>query len=44
MTNKEYRDFLINGILEFQSNNQFTKDELLKKSIRVLEKIFDNVN
>ena len=44
MTNAEYRNFLINGILEFQTSNQFSKSELEKKPIRVLEKIFDNVN
>lgn len=44
MTNAEYKEFLINGILEFQTKEQFTIDELRKKSIRVLEKIYDNVN
>ena len=43
MTNKEYKEFLINSILKFQTNNQFTKETLGKKSIRVLERIYDNV-
>ncbi len=43
MTNKEYREFLINSILEFQTSNQFTKETLEKKPIRVLERIYDNV-
>ncbi len=43
MDNAEYRKMLIDGILEFQTQEQFTKEELQKKSIRVLEIIFDNV-
>lgn len=44
MTNKEYREWLINGILEFQTRNQFTRGQLEKKTIRVLEIIYDNVD
>ena len=43
MTNAEYREMLINNILEWQTNNQFTREELEKKTIRVLERIHDNV-
>ena len=43
MTNKEYKEMLINNILEWQTNNQFTREELEKKPIRVLERIHDNV-
>ena len=44
MNNKEYREMLINGILEYQTKEQFTKEELDKKSIRTLEIIYDNVD
>lgn len=30
MTNKDYREMLINGILEVQTRNQFTREELKK--------------
>lgn len=30
MNNKEYREMLINGILEYQTRGQFTKEELSK--------------
>lgn len=43
MTNKEYREMLINGILEYQTKGQFTKEELERKPIRTLEIIYDNV-
>lgn len=43
MTNKEYKEMLINNILEWQTNNQFTKEELEQKNIRTLERIHDNV-
>lgn len=36
MTNKDYREMLINGILEVQTRNQFTREEL--------ETIYDNVD
>ena len=38
-----YKENLINNILEWQSNNQFTREELEKKSVRALEIIHDNV-
>ena len=40
---KEYKEMLINNILEWQTNNQFTKEELEQKNIRTLERIHDNV-
>lgn len=43
MSNKEYKEMLINNILEWQTNNQFTRAELEQKPIRVLERIHDNV-
>ena len=43
MNNTEYKEFLINNILEWQTNNQFTKEELNKMSIRILERIHDNI-
>ena len=43
MTNAEYRNFLIQGILDFQTANQLTKEELAKKPIRILERIYNNV-
>lgn len=43
MTNSEYRAWLIEEILKMQTKGQFTRDELSKKSIRVLEIIHDNV-
>ena len=43
MTAKEYREMLINGILDYQTKGQFTREELEKKPIRTLERIYDNV-
>ena len=43
MTNAEYRKMLIDGILEYQTKERFTRKELEKKPIRTLEKIYDNV-
>lgn len=43
METKDYKEFLIDGILEFQSESKFTKEALQNKSIRALEIIFDNV-
>lgn len=40
MTEKEYKEFLIEGILEW-AGHRFTREELEGKAIRVLEKIFD---
>lgn len=44
MTNKEYREMLISGILDYQTKGQFTEEELRKKPIRTLEIIYDNVD
>ena len=41
MNRKEYKDFLISGILEF-AGERFTEAELVRKDIRALEKIYDN--
>lgn len=41
---KEYKEFLIESILDFQTRNQYTREELEKKTIRVLEIIHDHVN
>lgn len=43
MTSREYKDFLINNILSWQKENGFTREDLEKKSIRVLERIHDNI-
>ena len=43
MTNAEYWKMLIDGILEYQTKEQFAREELEKKSIRSLEIIYDNV-
>ncbi len=40
----EYKKMLIENILQWQTRNQFTREELEKKSIRSLEIIHDNVN
>lgn len=39
----EYKKFLIENILKWQKNGQFTAEELAKMSIRALEIIHDNV-
>lgn len=39
----EYKKFLVDGILEFQTEQIFTRKQLEKMSIRALEIIFDNV-
>lgn len=51
MTIKEYREFLINGIMDFikyakegrKNIHEFTRDELKKKATRSLERIYDNI-
>lgn len=43
MSNREYKEMLISHILEWQTKEQFTKEQLEKKSIRMLEIIYDNV-
>lgn len=40
---KEYKEFLIESILDFQTMNQFTREQLQKKTIRVLERIHDTI-
>lgn len=44
MTPREYKNFLIDDILDFQTHNQFTREVLEKKSVRTLEIIYDNVD
>ena len=44
MTNKEYKQFLIKNILQWQTRNQFSKEDLETKSIRALERIHDYVD
>lgn len=44
MTNKEYKEMLINNIMEWQTRNQFTREQLEKKTIMALEIIHDNVD
>lgn len=43
MNVNEYRIWLIKEILRVQTKNQFTQNILNKKTIRSLEKIYDNV-
>lgn len=43
LENVKYKNFLITNILEWQTNNQFTKEELSKMTIRTLERIHDNI-
>lgn len=43
MTIKEYKAMLIDGIMDFQTKKQWTRGQLEKKTIRVLEIIYDNV-
>ena len=43
MTNQEYRQMLIEGILEFQKDNNFTWEVLDKKPTRILERIYDTI-
>lgn len=44
MDYREYKKMLIKGILEFQTKNQFSAEDLKSKNIRLLEKIYDNVD
>ena len=44
MTNAEYKEMLINEILKWQTRGQYTREQLRKKSIRVLEKIYDIID
>lgn len=43
MTNEEYRKWLIEAIIEIQTRGQFKQEELERKPIRILERIYDNV-
>lgn len=43
MNNQEYKQFLINNILEWQNQQQFKREDLEKMSIRALEIIHDNI-
>ena len=43
MTMQDYKKFLIDNILSWQTANQFTREELEKKSVRALEIIHDNI-
>lgn len=40
---EEYRDYMIHRILELQMQDQYTKEELLKKSTKEFENIFTYV-
>jgi len=44
MSSKEYKEMLIKNILEWQTREQFTQEDLQKKSVRALEIIHDNVD
>lgn len=39
----DYKTMLIDNILEWQTHNQFSRSDLERMTIRVLERIFDNV-
>lgn len=43
MNNQDYKQFLINNILEWQNHQQFKREDLEKMSIRALEIIHDNI-
>lgn len=43
MNAKEYRDWLISGILEYQEKAKYTEEELRKKPTRRLEQIYDTI-
>lgn len=40
---KEYKELLVSGILEWDVTNQFTREQLESKSVRVLERIYDDM-
>lgn len=44
MTMKEYRKMLIEGILEMQTKDQFTREMLEKKNLQTLERIYDTID
>ena len=41
---KKYKEFLIENILDFQTKKQFSREELEKKTIRILERIHDTID
>lgn len=41
---EQYREFLICRILQEQTEDKYTRDDLLKKSTMELEDIFENIN
>lgn len=43
MEAKDYKTFLINNILEWQTGAQFTREQLEEMTIRALEIIHDNI-
>lgn len=40
---EEYRDYMIHRILEIQTQDQYTREELLKKSTNQLIDTFDDI-
>ena len=44
MTIKEYKEMLIDHILMWQSNQNFTREMLEEKTITTLERIYDTIN
>lgn len=40
---RTYKNFLIDGILDFQRENEFTREMLEKAEIRTLERIYDTI-
>lgn len=44
MDDRQYKEVLIQNILEWQTKGQFSKENLEKKSIRALERIHDYIN
>lgn len=40
---EEYREYMIHRILEIQKQDQYTREELLKKSTSQIEDVFANV-
>lgn len=43
MEMQDYKKFLIDNIMSWQTKDQFNREELEKKSIRALEIIHDNI-
>lgn len=44
MTATEYKKMLIDGILEFQKHGQFTREQLQRKNVHALERIYDTID